>query len=227
MFRLLAVVMVMFFCLLSFSYGAPCYGTKMPVRNEVFMGFATHSLFKRYLENESGKIGTTQDFFLLSYGLNDWLALDLKVGAGNIKQRPTVSDEANYRTNFAGGYGFRLRLYDKEDVKMVCGFQHISVHPKSMHLGDIKHQAILDDWQISFLVSRDFSKAAPYIGTRLSRVDYIHWIAGERKRVMSDLTKNCGLILGIDIPLKEKIWLNLEGQLIDSEAFCIGINYAF
>ena len=110
---------------------------------------------------------------------------------------------------------------------MVFGFQHISVHPKSVDLGEIKNKAILDDWQTSLLVSYEIKKFSPYLGTRWSRVDYIHTVNGERKRRMSDFTKSVGFIYGINIPFTEKIWLNLEGQAFDSDAFAGSINYSF
>jgi hypothetical protein len=110
---------------------------------------------------------------------------------------------------------------------MVFGFQHISVHPKSIHLGGIKHKGVLDDWQVSLLASYDFAKIALYPGTKWSRVDYIHWIEEDRKRTMSDLTKDVGLILGVDLPLTKKSWFNLEGQLFDGEAVAFSLNFSF
>ncbi len=209
------------------SYAAPCYGTKMPQRKELFSGLQSHTIFKRYLEDEFGKIRGAQYFLLLSYGVYDWFSIDLKGGAGNIKQHPVGSDELDYPSSFAGGYGFRLKLYTREKNKIVFGFQHISVHPKSIRIGDIRHKAILDDWQYSLLVSHDFKKLTPYLGARWSRIDYIHRIEGTRKRLMSDLTKSAGFIFGFDIPVAQKIWLNLEGQAFDSEAFAFSLNYNF
>jgi hypothetical protein len=199
----------------------------MPEKNKFFAGLQSHSIFKRYLEDDYGKLRSTQYFLLVSYGVFDWLSIDLKGGAGNIKQHPLGSDEIDYTSNFAGGYGFRLRFFDKNDYKMVFGFQHISVHPKSTHLGDVKNSAILDDWQVSLLVSRDFKRFTPYMGTRWSRVDYIHNVLGERKRRMSDLTKDMGVILGCDIPLTARTWINLEGQALDSEAAAVSLNFSF
>jgi hypothetical protein len=112
-------------------------------------------------------------------------------------------------------------------MKMVFGFQHISAHPQDTDAGDIKHKAILDDWQFSLLVSRGIFGVTPYLGTRWSRLDYIHRRVGDRKRVMSDLTNDIGLIAGLDFPLAEKIWLNLEGQFFDSEAVSFSLNFAF
>jgi nitrate reductase NapE component len=199
----------------------------MPMKKEFFIGFQNHTIFKRYLENEQGKVRSMQDFLLLSYGVYDWLSIDLKGGAGNIKQHPVGSDEVDYPSSFVGGYGFRVKLYDEKNLKMVFGFQHISIHPKSTHLGTVKNRAILDDWQTSLLASFDFKKITPYLGTRWSRIDYIHTVGDSRKRVMSDSTKSIGLILGLDLPLTKKSWLNLEGQLLDSEALAFSVNFSF
>ena len=188
------------------------------------------------------KTRSLQNFLLISYGVYDWLCVDLKGGAGNIKQHPVGSDEVDYSSNFAGGYGFRLKLYDGKKIKTVFGFQHISIHPKSIHLGTVKNMAILDDWQVSLLVSYDFSrksgippsikqwagkKATPYLGTRWSRIDYIHRALDSRKRKMSDLTKSIGFVFGLDLPVTKKAWLNLEGQLFDSEAVAFSLNFSF
>lgn len=206
---------------------APCYGTKMPQKKEFFTGLQTHAIFKRYLEDGYGKTRSFQNFLLISYGVYDWLCVDLKGGAGNIKQHPVGSDEVDYSSNFAGGYGFRLKLYDGKKIKTVFGFQHISIHPKSIHLGTVKNMAILDDWQVSLLASCDFKKAIPYLGTRWSRIDYIHTALDSRKRKMSDLTKSIGFVFGLDLPVTKKAWLNLEGQLFDSEAVAFSLNFSF
>ena len=219
--------LTLIFCCVVSSYAAPCYGTRMPKKNHIFIGAQSYSIFKRYLEDDYGKLRSLQHFFLLSYGVFDWLSIDLKAGSGNIKQRPITRDEVDYLSNFAGGYGFRLKFFDEQKVKMVFGFQHISVHPKSTHLGDDKNAAILDDWQTSLLASFDFKKITPYLGTRWSRLDYIHRDLDSRKRRMSDLTKDIGFILGFDLPISEKIWINFETQAFDSEALSFSINYSF
>ncbi len=223
-------IVAFFFLGLSFTsicYAAPCYGTKMPNAKEFFLGAQNYTILKRYLENDFGKIRSTQDFLLLSYGVFDWLSLDLKGGAGNIKQHPVASDEIDYPSAFAGGYGFRLKVYESGGIKSVFGFQHISVHPQEINIGDVKHESILDDWQFSFLVSSSLAKITPYIGAKWSRADYIHRVDDNRKRRMSDLTKNIGLILGLDVPIAKQIWINLEGQFLDSQAFAFSLNYAF
>jgi hypothetical protein len=226
-FRSLIFILPFVFLIASFSHAAPCYGTRMPEKKKIFAGAQTYSIFKRYLENASGKLRSTQHFMLLSYGAYDWLSIDLKIGEGNIKQRPTDSSEIDYLSNFAGGYGLRIKLYDRKKIKAVWGFQHISVHPKSLHFGSREHEAILDDWQFSFLVSRSVFKTTPYLGARWSRLDYIHRFENNKKRVMSDATKSLGLISGIDISITDRIWLNLEGQFLDSEACALSLNFKF
>ncbi|HTZ11609.1 MAG TPA: hypothetical protein VMD04_04465, partial [Candidatus Margulisiibacteriota bacterium] len=145
----------------------------------------------------------------------------------NIRQHPNNGTELHYASNFAGGYGFRLKLYDRDNLAAVFGFQHISVHPKGAEQGEEKHKAILDDWQYSFLISRTFSKATPYLGARWSRLDYIHRTPESRKRVMSDLTRSIGLIAGLDLPLSKNFWFNVEGQFLDSSALAISANLSF
>lgn len=215
------------FCLILPADAAPCYGTRMPQEKDIFIGVQTHTIFKRYLENDYGKLRSSQYFLLLSYGVFDWLCLDLKGGAGNINQHPLWSDENDYASGFDGGYGLRWKFLRRENLEMVLGFQHISVHPKSTYLPDGKNQAILDDWQASLLAAYNFKKITPYLGTRWSRVDYIHKIEENRKRKMSDLTRSIGFIYGLDLPISEKVWFNLEGSAFDSDSFAFSLNYSF
>jgi len=186
-----------------------------------------HSVLKRNLEDEYGRLSSAQYFFLISYGVFDWFSIDAKGGAGNIKQRSEAGNKMDYSTYLGGGYGFRIRFYNREKTKMVFGFQHISIHPHTVSIGALKHKAVLDDWQFSFLVSRDFRKFTPYMGVKWSRMDYIHWVDRNRKAVKSDLTKSIGLIAGVDLPLNDKVWLNLEGQFFDGEAVAGSLNFKF
>jgi hypothetical protein len=221
------LAIVLFFCLIASSYSAPAYGTKMPAKKEFFIGLQSHNISERHLEDGYGEVKSFQNFLLVSYGLFDWLSVDLKGGEGYIKHREVGSSEIYYHPGFAGGYGLRLRLYEKQNFKAVLGFQHISVHPKKVNLANGVNRAILDDWQFSLLASYDFGKFTPYLGSRWSRVDYIHKVNEDRKRRMSDLTKSTGLIFGVDIPFGERLWLNLEGQYFDSTSFALSLNFKF
>jgi hypothetical protein len=216
-------------CFMAFGpvYAAPCYGTKLPRQKKIFSGLQTHVIKKRHLEHDAGNLRSTQHFLLLSYGILDWLSLDLKGGFGDIKRRPFQGDSLNYPSFLAGGYGLRFRFYDFKNTKMVFGFQHISVHPDTISIGTGKNKAVLDDWQFSLLASTVFKKITPYSGLKWSRTDYIHWVDNQRERVKSDLTESIGLVCGLDFEITEKIWLNLESQVLGSTAFSCSVNYSF
>jgi len=199
----------------------------MPQAQHIFAGAQTYNVLKRSLEDDYGKVRSLQNFILLSYGIFDWLSLDLKGGAGNIKEYPSSTDRVSYTTFLGGGYGFRLKVFEHEQTKMVFGFQHISIHPETASVGASKQKAVLDDWQFSFLASQQIGKLTPYLGTRWSRMDEIRWVDTVRKRVKSDLGKSIGLIAGTDIFLTPKIWLNIEGQFLDATAVAGSINFEF
>lgn len=225
--RRVSLAIILFFCLSLTVQAAPCYGTKLPLKGKFFTEAQTYTLFKRYLKDSYGELRSRQHFWGFSYGVFDWLSVDLKIGTGNIKQHPLNRDEADYPSSFAGGYGFRVKFYDKKKIKAAVGFQHVSVHPYTIKLGDEKNQSVLDDWQYSLTASYDFSGFTPYIGAKWSRVDYIHWVNEQRKRKKSSRAKSAGAICGLNLPLTEKTWLNLEGHFIDEEALAISLNYKF
>ncbi|MFH1772463.1 MAG: hypothetical protein ABH872_06565 [Candidatus Omnitrophota bacterium] len=223
-----ALILLLFLVLfLPAGFAAPCYGIKLPHKNNFSTGYQVHAILDRDLEGGFGSLRSTQHFFLISYGVFDWLSIDLKGGAGNIKQHPLNSDEIDYTSSFAGGYGFRIKMYDKGDTAVVFGFQHISVHPKTIHLGGVNHQAILDDWQVSLLAGHNFNRFCPYAGMRFSRVDYIHWIEEDRKRRMSLPDESTGMVLGCDFSISDKIWINAEGNLFNGRALSFSVNYEF
>jgi hypothetical protein len=225
--RYLSFGLVLWGCLAGLAQAAPSYGTKMPKQKQFHFGGQTYAVQQRDLEGDNGKIKSLQHFLLISYGLADWLSLDLKAGAGDTHQKPDVGDDISFPAYLAGGYGFRLRLYQAEAAKVVFGFQHISVHPYSVFIGTVKHKDVIDDWQLSLLASRGFRYATPYIGTRWSRMDYIHWVEDDRNRVKSDPDESAGLIVGTDLPLRENVWLNVEGQFVDAQALAASLNFHF
>ncbi len=206
---------------------APAYGPRMPQRGKFFCGFQNYTLLRRNLEGRNGRMRSVQDFFLLSYGVNDWLSIDLKGGAGLIKQHPCDATEIDYPTYMGGGYGFRIKLMENSRyaTKVIFGFQHISIHPKHIQINGVKYKAVLDDWQFSLLLSKDTGKFTPYLGTKWSRADYINWQDNHRNRIKSDLTHSVGLIVGIDLPARDNTWINLEGHFVDETAFSFAVMF--
>jgi hypothetical protein len=213
-----------YFCSFALSYAAPAYGPYMPHQKQFFGGFQSYYVSNRTLEEDFGKMRSLQDFFLISYGVFDWLSLDLKGGLGNVWQRGGGPD-INYHTFLGGGYGFRLRLYDKDQTKVVFGFQHISIHPYDRKsVNGSKNKVVLDDWQFPLLVSHEFFSLRPYIGVRWSWMNQIHWTNDVRKQ---ETSKGTGMVVGTDIPLNSRIWLNVEGQFFDATAVSVSINFSF
>jgi hypothetical protein len=226
---IIIVSLVLTSAISQITAAAPCYGTKLPNQGELFSGIQTYSLIKRDLKDNYGRLRSVQHFFNLTYGALDWLSVDLKIGAGNIKQHPIGNDEIDYTSSFAGGYGFRIKLFENTNnsLKAVFGFQHISVHPRSVRINGVKNKAVLDDWQTSLLLSKDILGTSPYVGLKWSRVDYIHWIEEDRKRKMSDLTNDIGIVMGIDIPFSDTVWINLEGHFLDEKAAALAVMFKF
>lgn len=209
------------------SHAAPAYGTRLPKRFHLSVGGQMYVILERELERDYGEINSLQHFLLLSFGITDWLSLDLKGGAGDIEQHPQAGGEIKYPAFVGGGYGFRLKLYDHDRTKAVFGFQHISIHPYSVHIGETKNKGVLDDWQFSFLASHQWKALTPYAGMKWSRTDYIHWVEDTRKRKKSDLGSSVGGIVGVDVPLTQRAWVNVEGQFADVQAVAVSLNYAF
>ena len=226
--RVANILLLFLLILISSSlYAAPCYGPNMPEKNEWELGTEINILFEREMEKTHGEFKSNQYFITVSYGFSDWFSLDGKLGVGNIKQKPEAQDEIDYNTNFSGAYGFRIRAFQNEikKIRAVVGFQHISVHPDNRDIDGVDNDCIADDWQISFLLSKDYKDISPYCGFKISRHDLIHDVGGERERKKSqDLF---GLFVGLDIYLNNKFRFNLEARFIDETALSTALVHKF
>jgi hypothetical protein len=211
------------------AYAVSCLGTKMPRAHKWFWGAETNLLFKRALDKDYGKMNSRDYFIIASYALTDWLCLDGKIGIGDIRARSSAYD-LDYNTNFAGGYGFRIKLFDREDnpYKIVCGFQHISVHPDAAYAGIEKKEPILDDWQGSLVVSYNGWKTlTPYLGAKFSECDLIEWTDGERKRKKSRNGASWGLAAGLYYFVDPSVWVVVEGRFFDERALSCALVKSF
>jgi opacity protein-like surface antigen len=212
----------------SVAYAAPAYGTKMPQKGKFFGGLQYYAILDRDLNNDNGDLRSSQEHILLSYGVTDWLSLDLKASMGTIEHEAADGTKIKYdRPLWGGGYGFRVRLYENGPVKVVSGFQHISIHPRTVKRNGEKNNAILDDWQGSALVSYDLKKFTPYTGLRYGATDYLHRLNNDANRVYIDEDRRFDAVLGVDVPLSEKVWLNVEGAFGGGEALATSVNFKF
>lgn len=210
------------------SFAAPCHGTHMPKERHWAWGLEGDFLIDRNLDNGQGGTSGNRFFLTGSYSMFKWICLDGKIGAGDVIWHNSNPGNLNYNTNFAGGYGFRIKGYENKElgIKTVIGFQHISVHPRTTAPSSDKHRVIIDDWQGSALISRDIGRFMPYVGARYSTVDFIKWVnEHDRKRIKSE--KKIGVVIGLDYLIKDNMRINIEAAFIDGEEFVIGISRDF
>lgn len=228
--RIVFILIVLIMLSTGIAMAAPAYGPKMPKAKQAFWGVQHYFIARRDLNNDNGSLRSRQNHLLLSYGVTDWLSLDLKGSLYSSFTHEGVDglDLEKYSNPiWGGGYGFRLRLYENGPWKTVAGFQHISIHPKSFRASGVKNNGILDDWQGSGLISYRFRKVTPYVGIAYSTLDYIHSVNNDGKRIISDVNHRAGLIVGMDISMTKRTWINLETDLRDGGAAAASVNMSF
>ena len=200
----------------------------MPKANQAFWGLQTYTIFSQHLNKDQGDVRSQQEHILLSYGVTDWFSLDLKWSAGTVEHEANSGDKIKYNDPvWGGGYGFRLRLYESGPVKVAGGFQHISIHPRTVKSLPEKHNVILDDWQGSVNVSYDLKTFTPYTGLRYGSTEYLHRINNDADRAYMSESRRVSAILGVDVPLTKKVWVNLEGTGGSGETLAVSLNYHF
>jgi hypothetical protein len=228
--RIFLLLMASMVSLTGIALAAPAYGTKMPQKKEAFWGLEHYYIKGRNLDNGIGNLKSRQNHLLLSYGLADWFSLDLKWSLySDFEHEGGGSNQVEFENPvWGGGYGFRIRLYEKGPVKAVAGFQHISIHPKTLKANGIKETGILDDWQYSALVSYAFKRFTPYTGVRYAMLDHIREIDdGDRNRMRSDDDRRFGWVTGLDVPVSDKVWINLEADWQDGGSYTTGLHFRF
>lgn len=207
---------------------APCYGTHTPAKRKWFAGAEYNFVIERKLGHNQGRIRSPNQLLMLSYGVLDWLSIDLKGGSGKITYKDSEYADQDFSTSFAGGYGFRIRLWENKNkgLKIVSGFQHISVHPRGVDTRDGKYTLVVDEWQGSCLGSIRIKQLDPYLGFKYETYDLIRWInSAHRKRYKSE--DNWGLVLGTDFWLNKNLKINLECHLLDEKAASISVGFDF
>lgn len=211
------------------SYAAPSNGTRLPPKFKIESGYEYNAMFKCALIDSYGDISTQDHFYTLSYGVADWLSIDGKIGFGDITEKNGKLPDLSYTAGFAGGYGFRMRVLDdkKRGLRGIIGFQHISVHPSSRNIDNDKYEAILDDWQGSAILAKDFKSLTVYAGMKGSQCQLIYTLnEHDRKWVSPDW--HLGLITGAELYLfDKKARLNAEGRFFDETALTASLSYLF
>lgn len=207
---------------------APTDGTDIPYKGKYVTGYQNNIIFKHDLADSYGNIKSDQHFYTLSYGVFDWLTLDGKIGFGNAREKGGVNPKVDHHYGFAGGYGFRLRILDnvKNNVRVVTGFQHISVHPASRNLNGDKREAIYDDWQVSLVSSKDIGRVTPFAGAKLSLGNLIQK-TNDIDRKNRPPEYYAGVILGCSVKLTKNTYISVESHFIDETSLTSGFYYKF
>lgn len=210
-------------------WAAPSNGTRFPPKWKVEAGYEYNAMFDRSLRRSFGILKTQDHFATLSLGIFDWLSLDGKAGLGDVSEKSGKLPSLEYNTGFAGGYGFRIRVFEdkKLGLRAILGGQHICVHPKIRNINDDKYEAILDDWQGSAIVAKDFRSATVYAGISGSDCQIVYRLNNSyKKRVSSD--SYIGLITGAELYLFDgKARLSVEGRFISETALTTSASWLF
>ena len=209
------------------AYAIPVDGPEMPEKHKWLWGSQADFIFKRRVTGVEGRVESNQYFITGSYGLLDWLSLDGKIGAGNVGFGPDNSGRIDYDYGFAGGDGFRIRVYGDEEkgLSVITGFQHISVHPPAENIDGERHSVIWDEWQGSSIIAKKMGNSTIYLGPLFSEGDIIYKVSGARIRLKPE--ERWGGVIGIGCSIKENLQLYLEGRFGGEEGISGGITFRF
>ena len=209
------------------SFAAPTCGVHMPKRNTVDFGIEGYSLRCYKTKDEvQAKLKGDGVFLSLTYGIFDWLVMDLKFGSSSIRNDVFEATKYDYGASWGGGYGFRWQLYKNEDkgIKIITGIQHMSIHPKANDL-NTKRKSILDDWQVQLLISKLWKSLDFYGGIKSSIGRYIRKFNETSETVSLD--EHISAVVGTEFYINDKWHLNLEARFLEEDSFTLGIRYQF
>jgi hypothetical protein len=210
-------------------WAAPSNGTRFPQQLRVEAGYEYNAMFRSRLRNSFGDISSQDNFYTMSFGLFDWLALDGEIGLGDVNQRKGKLPKLEYNAGFAGGYGFRIKAFDNKrwGFRAIIGGQHICAHPRGRNIDNNKYEVILDDWQASALLAKDIGPFTLYAGIKGSDCELIYKLnERDRKRISSD--SHIGLITGLEAYLFDrKAKIGVEGRFCDETSFSTSASWLF
>lgn len=227
MLKRVFIIFIFHFTLAACASAVPIEGGNMPRVAFWKTGLQANTIFRVDMENPRGRISSTQYFLTGSLGITERICFDGKVGIGDITFDIKDSQKIEYPANFAGGYGGRVVIYDDKEGGLNCimGFHHISVHPEYTKINNVKHEAIMDEWQASLMISKKILKLRPYAAGKFSKIYLIRKVDDARKRIKPE--DSWGLILGADFDLNGNARLNIESRFFDEDSLTIGFNYTF
>lgn len=203
------------------------FGTLMPKDGQYQGGGRADLIFdKKVKDYDSAK--ATAYLYKASFGLADWFCLDATIGLGNVRAELINEKKLRYPFNFAGGYGWRARIYQnkKYGIDWLFGFQHLCIHPQNQWHKGKKREIIWDEWQFSTILSKRIWNLMPYCGMKWSYTYLVNKVDGDRHRRLSN-GSSIGLVVGTDVSMNDYIYLNAEGRFFDETALNAGFTIRY
>lgn len=223
-FKILSLLFIIFTA--SICMAAPTYGPDMPKKKQVDLGYQINYIFDRDMRGSNKDTKSMQNYLNVTFALTDWFCMDGKLGIGDLSYKSAERGYINFNTNFAGGYGFRVKCFElKNGLKCVSGFHHISIHPDTRRVDETKYRMIYNDWEISSIISKEFSRFNPYLGMKGGYFYLTRKINKDARKVHSN--NYVGMVVGTDIRLNETKRVNIEGRFFDENAVSAGFMARF
>lgn len=224
--NILPLVLLVIILLGSYAFAAPIKGPYFLKKAQFEVGIEANIIFRRDIEDITTKIKSNQYFYCMSYGLLDWLNIEGKFGTGDINDDQYNNQKFYYNYNWGGGYGLRLKIYEDQNIKIISGVHHVSIHPDpNKNTDNLTHRAILDETQFDTIIACVGERLSPYLGAKVSHTRLIRRIDSQRATLKQE--ENYGLALGFDYMLKENVRFNFESRFIDEYALTCGLTRIF
>lgn len=225
--RTIVLFPVLFFLPFVKCLAAPVYGPELPKRGQWHMGFQGNFVLRKDMHKGLNEVLSRQYFYNASYGLYDWLSFDGKLGVGDFEFTAEIPGNLNFEIGFSGGYGLRAKVYDDKinALKGIIGFHHISIHPPSESIGDVKYSAVYDEWEISFFASKKFGLIEPYIGGKVSQVFIIRRDNLEDDWSWNGSKEHIGFIIGSNFNISDRWYINVESRFLDEGAVSVAVSF--
>jgi len=207
---------------------------------DYFMGLEAYSVKDRQIaevsRNTKTSFGSNQYFFLLSYGILDYLMIESRFGVAELNLK---EDPFNFGYGFAWGLSARAIMFERPhmDLKVGVGLDYVDYSPRNIQIvnQDVKPEAL--EWQFSADVSKGFGRFTLFSGVRYSEIEIkIKDFVPEEDLTLetefeTDLKykqqKELGLVIGGQYELREDLSVTAEAQLFDGETFMLKLTYRY
>ena len=173
------------------------------------------------------------------YGLTDWLSVYGKIGGAfievddpSIKKKKAVdpSTKHSFGANVLASLQVKARLlqHQRTGVEWDGSIQYVDM--RAGHKD--KNEGRWHEWQFATSIAKAFGRVKPYVGAKLSIVDFSYKVREEGVLLRHDKYEEdspLGLFVGTDVYLgqHEDVILNVETGYVDGADIAVSIGYLF